>query len=418
MRISKPLLCAFNYGFVINAAFLLLTSIRSVASFAFFHTTGRRRASSSTAWALLKDNNINTDTEIAARPWIHSGLLFSSFTEGLLPNQQAHAILKRGIVRAMLVQYQRQLEQGIKESVLHSPCAGPDINKLDRLQVIDHALQQLDSGAVQYNQINSLSFLPPGTHSVRIVYIPTAMYALRPESTNSPGKQRQRARADAKSRRDEIVKFLREKIFTIPEDDQTTGNIAVDLAIVTLDFDDGSIKHPQTDTTQVSACNSWETVNDFPKIGKEALRRWSPHLVYVQGGNTFWLYHCLVSNDWQKDFVDTLTSETCLYCGSSAGAILVGAHMQTACWKGWDDPRVVPDRPTYEDWAEVSGLGLVGAASFFPHMEQLWEALVEEKKLQGIVALREEDVMYVDGTSKTTAIQLADSVSVNCNHLD
>jgi len=412
MRLSKQLLCAINYGFDINAAILLSTSIRSIAPFSFFNTPGRSRTSSSTAWASRKDSCINTDADIAARPWIHSGLLFSSFTDGLLPNQQAHAILRRGIVRAMLVQYQRQLEQGIEESVLHSPCTGPDIAKLDRLQVIDHALQQMAAGALQDNQINPLAFLPPGTHTVRIVYIPTAMYALRPESTNAPGKQRQRARADAKSRRDDIVNFLKEKVFTPAEDDQSNDNSAVDLAVVTLDLDDGSIKQPQHVSTQISASNSDGTLKDFPKIGKEALRKWSPHLVYVQGGNTFWLYHCLMSNDWQTDFIDTLASETCVYCGSSAGTILVGAQMQTACWKEWDDPRVVSDRPTYNDWADVSGLGLVGAASFFPHMEQRWEALVEEKSLRDIVPLREEDVMYVDGTSKNTAMLPAELSNV------
>jgi len=43
---------------------------------------------------------------------------------------------------------------------------------------------------------------------LRLVYIPTAMYALRCDSTNTPGKQRQRARADGKKRRNELVSMV------------------------------------------------------------------------------------------------------------------------------------------------------------------------------------------------------------------
>ena len=43
---------------------------------------------------------------------------------------------------------------------------------------------------------------------IRILYIPTAMYALQTDSSSTPGKQRQRARADGKKRRDLIIQYI------------------------------------------------------------------------------------------------------------------------------------------------------------------------------------------------------------------
>lgn len=67
--------------------------------------------------------------------------------------------------------------------------------------------------------------------------------------------------------------------------------------------------------------------------GKSALRDWSPTLIYVEGGNTFWLHHCMTKGDWQDDLVSAITSEDSVYCGKSAGAILAGRTVETATWK-------------------------------------------------------------------------------------
>ena len=64
-----------------------------------------------------------------------------------------------------------------------------------------------------------------------------------------------------------------------------------------------------------------------------ALLDWSPNLVYVEGGNTFWLYHCMTKGDWQEDLVSAITSGNSMYCGKSAGAILAGKSVETATWK-------------------------------------------------------------------------------------
>jgi len=74
--------------------------------------------------------------------------------------------------------------------------------------------------------------------------------------------------------------------------------------------------------------------------------------------------------------------------------------METACWKGWDDPRVVPGMESYEDWSDVPGLGLVGPYSFFPHMDDAWAELVREKR--GRMKQR-------TGTTTSSATQPADA---------
>jgi peptidase E len=156
----------------------------------------------------------------------------------------------------------------------------------------------------------------------------------------------------------------------------------------------------------------------WTQSGKEAIQSWRPHLIYVQGGNTFWLYHCMEKGDWREDLIEACccrgeqpTKPTAIYCGVSAGAILVGMSMQTACWKEWDDPSVVPGRETYEDWKDIGGLGLVGCTSFFPHMEDQWQSLIEERvenlpclqqmkdydEVPILCCLNEEQLCFVDG---------------------
>ncbi|KAL3915193.1 MAG: hypothetical protein SGARI_008237, partial [Bacillariaceae sp.] len=157
---------------------------------------------------------------------------------------------------------------------------------------------------------------------LRVVYIPTALYALRKDSNRTPGKQRQRARADGKKRRNAIVGML-------------AGLLGehVGVAAVTLDFDDGSVKQPESTVVDDAA---------FPQSGMEAIQDWKPHLIYVQGGNTFWLHHCMKQGGWEEPLVeaccvdrsnDERKSHRAVYIGVSAGAILAGKSMQTACWK-------------------------------------------------------------------------------------
>lgn len=316
--------------------------------------------------------------------WIlQQGLLLSSFTNGLQNNKAAQHVLRRGLVRTLLLQAIRHTERIVHDSATCSPCCGPtNVSAWTLLEQLDDALYQLDST----NDNNPLEVLPPGFLPVlKVVYIPTAMYALRPDSHNTPGKQRQRARVDAKKRRDELFHFLEELM----------GPIIIQIC--TLDWEDGSVKQPQQSSV---ADNS---LHDIPVVGKAVLNNndWDPHLVYVQGGNTFWLHHCMKKGNWDQD-LQKLCQNNAFYIGSSAGSILAGRQMQTACWKGWDDPRVVPGMEQYESWEAVPGLDMVGGHSFFVHYEEdKWSTVVKEKSVSKLVTIRDDEAVYVDGRKRT-----------------
>jgi peptidase E len=197
------------------------------------------------------------------------------------------------------------------------------------------------------------------------------------------------------SRRDEIVALLLDILNIEP-------SISVSIAAVTLDLADGSTKH-----SSISGLPNESAQSGLPANAHEALKEWRPHLVYVQGGNTFWLYHCLEKSGRKNDFVSLLQSEATFYCGVSAGAILAGASMEVACWKGWDDPSVVPDQSTYEAWTGVAGLNLLDApTAVFPHYdESQWSDVVLNKSKEllartGIetICLRDDLVYHVRGS--------------------
>lgn len=171
------------------------------------------------------------------------------------------------------------------------------------------------------------------------------------------------------------------------------------MLTITLDLDDASLKQPAGSD---EAC-------DFPSGGVEALTTWEPHVVYVEGGNTFWLQHCIDKGDWGQHIQSACTGPDAksVYIGKSAGAIIAGTTVETATWKGWDDPSIVPSKETYEDWQRHPGLSMVGSQCFFPHMNDDWESLVEEKRTgisDAVVCLGEFDACCVDGNAKHAEI--------------
>jgi hypothetical protein len=314
----------------------------------------------------------DTTTTIQAK----HALLISSFSDGILKSQEAQEFLRTSLLSSMLQQQTARLEKKVEQSVLVSPCNGPDPAAW---QAMEEADKLLASGNLTPDLLED--------PVVRLLYIPTAMYALRADSQNSPGKQRQRARADGKTRRTQILKTL-------------TSLLGPDVPIhaVTMDLDDGSIKQPEGS----------ENEQDFPRNGKEALRDWKPHFVYVEGGNTFWLYHCMEKGGWEQDLLAVITGkEAAVYCGKSAGAILGGARMDTATWKGWDDPSVVPGKEKYEAWIDVLGLDILGGSSIFPHMDERWESLVAEKKAglkNNVYCITDSEVCLVNGEQQTVSV--------------
>lgn len=188
--------------------------------------------------------------------WLKYGLLISSFGDGMINNPQAQSFFKYGLLSSLLSEHVRQAENQLKESVLASPCNGPNIEAFNHLETMDalQKQQQENNTPIQEEQENEyyeqkcttlLESLQQATGEkedpieIRMLYIPTAMYALNPNSKNTPGKQRQRARADGKKRRNQIVNYIQEQLFCADN-----SSFKVNVLATTLDFDDGSLKQP------------------------------------------------------------------------------------------------------------------------------------------------------------------------------
>lgn len=330
--------------------------------------------------------------------WLDKGLLLSSFTDGLKSNSSAVEWLMNALTETLWQEEQGRVEFAVEKSNVASPCNGPDPILLKELEDTDRVVEGMtrDTGdwkvklellcRAKKNRMgnNESGDSSPSPIDLRVLYIPTAMYALRPQSTSTPGKQRGRNRADGKKRRTEILHLLAGQLEEFIDRSATSSKDALfTVRTVTMDFDDASVKQPE----EIVVGQERASNNDarFPETGKEAIREWNPHLIYVQGGNTFWLHHCMEKGDWTKDLTDACCHNTsddafsAVYCGVSAGAILAGESMDTACWKEWDDPSVVPGKETYDDWADVCGLNAAGRTSVFPHMTDQWQELADRR---------------------------------------
>ncbi len=139
------------------------------------------------------------------KEWVNSALLISSFSDGVESSQEAMDFLKQGLISSMLKERIQQTEDAITESVKFSPCSGPDIDLLNQLEELDQA-KQMEQALFKALTDDDDSI------QLRIMYIPTAMYAHRSDSATTPGKQRQRARADGKKRRSQLIQTV-DKLF-------------------------------------------------------------------------------------------------------------------------------------------------------------------------------------------------------------
>eukprot|EP00438_Fugacium_kawagutii_P024251 Skav223112 [mRNA] locus=scaffold419:758745:763469:+ [translate_table: standard] len=107
---------------------------------------------------------------------------------------------------------------------------------------------------------------------------------------------------------------------------------------------------------------------------KSALGTDGNGLLFVDGGNTFWLWFHAKKAGLGAALREVRRATPFAYVGVSAGAILAGRTCDTAYWKGWDDPTVVPEEEREES---LDGLRLVQAA-VFPHHGPQWEDTVAE----------------------------------------
>ncbi|EOD21443.1 hypothetical protein EMIHUDRAFT_444465 [Emiliania huxleyi CCMP1516] len=100
------------------------------------------------------------------------------------------------------------------------------------------------------------------------------------------------------------------------------------------------------------------------------------------------------------DLVQQRVAEGVLYVGQSAGSIVAGESIETAFWKGWDDPDVVPG----VEWSAetLDAMSLAPDHLFFPHYSPEFEPLVQRERVKlppttAVVALADAGPAYVVG---------------------
>ena len=67
-------------------------------------------------------------------PLAKHALLVSSFSDGVVQSADARAFLKLGLAKCFALEQSRKKEGQVRESVMFSPCQGPDIELLNDLE--------------------------------------------------------------------------------------------------------------------------------------------------------------------------------------------------------------------------------------------------------------------------------------------
>ena len=179
----------------------------------------------------MTDSTHPTDVPAAApvsSSYMNFGILLSSFTDGMT-SPSTQQFFQYALTTLLTMDAISQTQNDIEESAKFSPCQGPNVDLLDQLERGDALFHDIGIGMdipsdrdrmeltkrmVEYlDDIDvDIDVDKNSNHwkEIRVVYIPTAMYALRADSKNSPGKQRQRARADGKKRRNQLVRYIQD----------------------------------------------------------------------------------------------------------------------------------------------------------------------------------------------------------------
>lgn len=234
---------------------------------------------SSTAECETNDATLAGSSSNSQQTWLNKGLLLSSFTDGLKTNPPALDWLMNALIETLWSEEQETTQAALKESNLASPCNGPDPVLLGQLEDTDSAvegMQQQSSSTAEYWK-KQLALLCETKRArtgqnqaidLRVLYIPTAMYALRPGSTSTPGKQRGRNRADGKKRRNEILGMLEGQLQDfLNSTDISDEDSLFTVRTVTMDFDDASVKQPEevmVGNEKLSTEGAW-----FPEVRTE-----------------------------------------------------------------------------------------------------------------------------------------------------
>eukprot|EP00933_Yihiella_yeosuensis_P031978 TRINITY_DN25561_c0_g1_i2.p1 TRINITY_DN25561_c0_g1~~TRINITY_DN25561_c0_g1_i2.p1 ORF type:complete len:215 (-),score=37.28 TRINITY_DN25561_c0_g1_i2:27-671(-) len=198
----------------------------------------------------------------------------------------------------------------------------------------------------------------------RLVYIGTARTAPRRDSDRPLKEQRKKRRYESRHQ----AKVLGESLFA------------------------SSVEH--------LFLEDFEEPEKLTSTLQEALGTDGHGVLFVDGGNTFWLWYHAQRAGLAKALCSIRSQTNFRYVGVSAGAILSGITCNTVYWKGWDDPGVIPEDAVAEN---MEGLGLVNSA-IFPHHGPQWEETVatwSSKLPKGcsLIKVRDDDLFLVEGST-------------------
>ena len=206
-----------------------------------------------------------------------------------------------------------------------------------------------------------------------LVYIPTAKYYHNKASMKTYGEQRRRARYEAKDKCRILNSCFNRKDSYI------------------LELDD-----PQLTQQQIANIISKASV------------------IYIDGGNTFYLQKYLIRCQFWNLVMPYLSS-SCIYIGASAGGIVLGRSIETSYWKGWDDPSCAGDDIVWNT-DTLSGANLIKDTSFFMHYDSSsHDDMLSRHRtaLDHDLELISDDIALVYTTDSLPAEEVTDDESIN-----
>ena len=222
------------------------------------------------------------------------------------------------------------------------------------------------------------AFLMPPSNTGRLVYSGTAMSHFREDSPKSRGEQRRRARYDSKQKMKEL-------------------QVAFGLGSSTL------LELDRDGTTTISIEKALSEECD---------------ILYVDGGNTFYLQKAMNDLTFWQVALPALEASGAVYFGASAGAICAGSTIKTALFKGWDDPYANGAIDKTYIWDDVTFKGPSLSAPVFPHYDpSLHGALIEEQMAawlpqEGPIVAIADDEAYISGTEAEPYLWCSGSAEV------
>eukprot|EP00471_Norrisiella_sphaerica_P013864 CAMPEP_0184495142 /NCGR_PEP_ID=MMETSP0113_2-20130426/30489_1 /TAXON_ID=91329 /ORGANISM="Norrisiella sphaerica, Strain BC52" /LENGTH=283 /DNA_ID=CAMNT_0026881201 /DNA_START=120 /DNA_END=967 /DNA_ORIENTATION=+ len=238
----------------------------------------------------------------------------------------------------------------------------------------------------QFEQLNHL-FKHKNNESW-VAYIPTAYMYLNHDSASkrTPAERRRRQWYEARKKGKLLAEKLNMRVETI------------DIAMEAWRNEDAATA-PDIEGSSATTITAKNHAGDESKRNSELREKLKgASVIYVDGGNTFWLMHHIRQSGFLDICRKMVCEESCVYVGLSAGAIVACEHIGTAFWKGWDDPAIVEG----VDWtlpSSLQAMKLIPNHVVFPHYsEKEHENLIESRSgelgpEQKLLMLRDDETL-------------------------